>query len=99
MVHRTDEHEIARLGLTLTAVGVSPSLLATMHAEPDSMAATIVDVRAAVPALKRTASIDDVSTAITAFERLQTVTVAHLDHEEPSSIPLEPMQDGGGLLA
>jgi len=35
------------------------------------MAAVIVDVRAAVPALTRTASIDEVSTAPAAFERLQ----------------------------
>ena len=84
--HHTGEHEIA--WPVLVAVGVSPSLLATMDAEHDSMAAAIVEVRAAVPALKRTASIDDVSSARTAFERLQAVTVAHLEHEEAE---LEPV--------
>ena len=84
--HHTGEHEIA--WPALMAVGASPSLLATMDAEHDSMAAAIVDVRAAVPALKRTASIDEVSTARAAFERLQAVTVAHLDHEEAE---LEPV--------
>jgi Hemerythrin HHE cation binding domain len=84
--HHTGEHEIA--WPVLVAVGASPSLLATMDAEHDSMAAAIVEVRAAVPALKRTASIDDVSRALTAFERLQAVTVAHLEHEEAE---LEPV--------
>jgi hemerythrin-like domain-containing protein len=84
--HHTSEHEIA--WPALTAVGVSPSLLATMDAEHDSMAAAIDKVRAAVPALKRTASIDDLSTARAAFEALQAVTVAHLDHEEAE---LEPV--------
>ena len=67
--HHTGEHEIA--WPALIAVGASPTLLATMDAEHDSMAAAIVDVRAAVPALTRTASIDEVSTAPAAFERLQ----------------------------
>jgi hypothetical protein len=78
--HHTGEHEIA--WPALAAVGVSPSLLATMDAEHESMAAAIVDVNAAMPALKRTASIEDATKARAAFERLQAVTVAHLDHEE-----------------
>jgi len=84
--HHTGELEIA--WPALTAVGASPSLLATMNAEHDLMAAAIVEVSAAVPALKRTASLDDVSTARAAFERLQAVTVAHLEHEEAK---LEPV--------
>ena len=84
--HHTGEHEIA--WPALTAVGASPSLLATMDAEHDLMAAAVVEVRAAVPPLKRTASTDDVSTARAAFERLEAVTVAHLEHEEAE---LEPV--------
>jgi len=84
--HHTGEHEIA--WPALTAIGVSPGLLAEMDAEHDSMAAAIVDVRAAVPALKQSASIDDVSRASAAFKRLQTVTVAHLDHEEAEFEPV-----------
>jgi hypothetical protein len=84
--HHTGEHEIA--WPALTAVGVSPTLLATMDAEHDSMTAAIVDVRAAVPALTRTASAEDVSTALAAFERLREVTVAHLEHEEAEIEPL-----------
>jgi len=84
--HHTGEHEIA--WPALIAVGASPSLLASMDAEHDSMAAAIVDVREAVPALSRSASADDVSAALGAFERLQTVTVAHLEHEEAEIEPL-----------
>jgi hemerythrin-like domain-containing protein len=85
-VHHTGEHEIA--WPALTAVGVSPTVLATMDAEHDSMAAAIVAVSAAVPALTRTASSEDVSTALAAFERLQDVTVAHLEHEEAEIEPI-----------
>lgn len=84
--HHTGEHEIA--WPALTAVGVSPSLLATMDAEHDAMAMAIADVAAVVPALQRAATAEDVSAARSAFERLQTVTVAHLDHEEAE---LEPV--------
>jgi len=84
--HHTGEHEIA--WPALTAVGVSPGLLASMDAEHDAMAAAIEDVRAAIPALEHTAGDDDVSAARAAFERLQEVTVAHLEHEEAE---LEPV--------
>jgi hemerythrin-like domain-containing protein len=84
--HHTGEHEIA--WPALLAVGASPSLLATMDAEHDAMAAAVADVRAAVPALKHTASVEDVATARAAFERLEAVTVAHLEHEEAE---LEPV--------
>ena len=86
--HHTGEHEIA--WPALTAVGVSPSLLATMDAEHDAMAMAIADVAAAVPALQGAATAEDVSAARSAFERLQAVTVAHLDHEEAE---LEPVYD------
>jgi len=84
--HHTGEHEIA--WPALTAVGTSPSLLATLDAEHDLMAAAVAEVRAAVPALTRSASVEDASRARAAFERLQAVTVAHLEHEEDE---LEPV--------
>jgi len=84
--HHTGEHEIA--WPALTAVGTSPSLLATLDAEHDLMAAAVAQVRAAVPALTRSASVEDASRARAAFERLQAVTVAHLEHEEDE---LEPV--------
>jgi len=84
--HHTGEHLTA--WPALTAVGASPSLLATMDAEHEAMAAAIDDVKAAVPALTRTASSEDVATARAAFERLQAVTVTHLEHEEAELEPL-----------
>jgi hemerythrin-like domain-containing protein len=84
--HHESEHEIA--WPALTAVGVSPTVLASMDTEHDAMAAAIVGVRAAMPALQSTASVDDVSTAREAFERLQAVTVEHLDHEEAEIEPI-----------
>jgi len=84
--HHTGEDEIA--WPALTAVGVSPGLLATLDTEHDAMAAAIAGVRAAVPALQRTANTDDVAAAREAFERLEAVTIAHLEHEEAE---LEPV--------
>ena len=84
--HHTSEHEIA--WPALVAVGASPSLLATMDTEHDAMSAAINEVRQAVPALTRTASAADVAAACAAFEQLQKVTVAHLEHEEAELEPL-----------
>lgn len=84
--HHTGEHEIA--WPALTAVGASPSLLASLDEEHESMAEAIVVVRAAVFALTRSATKDDVSTARAAFTRLQSVTVGHLEHEEGELEPL-----------
>jgi hemerythrin-like domain-containing protein len=84
--HHTGEHETA--WPALTAAGVSPSVLATMDAEHDSMAAAVNDVRAAIPALKRTASAEDAATALAAFEGLEAVTVAHFEHEEAEIEPI-----------
>ena len=47
--HHIGEDEIA--WPALTAVGVSPSLLATLDTEHDAMAAAVAEVRAAMPAL------------------------------------------------
>jgi len=84
--HHTSEHEIA--WPALVAVGASPSLLATMDTEHDAMSAAIDAVRQAMPALTRTVSAADVATARAAFEQLQKVTVAHLEHEEAQLEPL-----------
>jgi hypothetical protein len=84
--HHTGEHEIA--WPALTAVGVSPTLLAAMDAEHEAMATAIANVSAVMPALQKTASVEDVSNARAAFERLQDVTIAHLEHEEAELEPL-----------
>jgi hemerythrin-like domain-containing protein len=84
--HHTGEHEIA--WPALTAVGVSPTLLAAMDAEHEAMASAIANVNAAMPALQSTASVQDVSAARAAFDQLQDVTIAHLEHEEAELEPL-----------
>ena len=84
--HHTGEHEIA--WPALTSVGVTPELLETMDSEHESLAAAMAEVRAAMPALSRTASAEDVARARRAFERLTEVAVGHFEHEEAE---LEPV--------
>jgi hypothetical protein len=84
--HHEGEHEIA--WPALQAVGVSPELLHAMDAEHDTMAAALTETRVAMAALARDPGADQVRSALTAFERLRTVTVVHLDHEESE---LEPV--------
>ena len=78
--HHEGEHEIA--WPALQSVGVSPELLATMDAEHDTMAAALAETRAAIAALARTAGQDEAAAALAAMQRLQQVTVDHLEHEE-----------------
>jgi len=77
--HHEGEHTIA--WPALHALGVSTELLATMDAEHDSMAASLAEARAAIGALSA-AGVDESTAALTAFQTLRTVTVAHLEHEE-----------------
>jgi hypothetical protein len=84
--HHEGEHEIA--WPALEAVGVSTELLHAMDAEHDTMAAALGETRTAMAALLRDPGADQVRSAATAFERLRTVTVVHLDHEESE---LEPV--------
>jgi hypothetical protein len=78
--HHQGEHETA--WPALAQVGVSPDVLATMDAEHDTMADALVATRAAMADLVRTPGREQADHARVAFERLRTVTVAHLDHEE-----------------
>jgi hypothetical protein len=78
--HHEGEHTTA--WPALEKVGVSPSLLATMDAEHDTMAQALVATRAAMADLVRTPGREQADGARAAFEQLRTVTVAHLDHEE-----------------
>lgn len=84
--HHTGEHEVA--WPVLTAMGVNPDLLATMDAEHDAMAAALTETRAAMADLVRTAGLGEAQTALAAFQKLQTITTEHLDHEEAE---LEPV--------
>lgn len=79
-VHHEGEHEIA--WPALQAVGVSPDVIAAMDAEHETMAAALAETRAAMGALTNAASDDARTAALAAFQRLQAVTVQHLDHEE-----------------
>jgi Hemerythrin HHE cation binding domain len=78
--HHHGEHETA--WPALEAVGVSREVLDTMDAEHVTMASALDETRAAMATFVRTASEADAHTALGAFEKLRSVTVAHLDHEE-----------------
>ena len=78
--HHEGEHTIA--WPALQSVGVSRDLLAAMDAEHETMAASLAAVRTAMGALTRTAGAAEARAALAAFQTLQAVTVAHLDHEE-----------------
>jgi hypothetical protein len=69
-------------------VGVSAELLGAMDAEHETMAAALRETRNAVGALLRDPGSEQVLAARTCFEKLRSVTVAHLDHEEAE---LEPV--------
>ena len=78
--HHEDEHAIA--WPALEAVGVSAQILATMDAEHETMAAALRETRSAMDALARSAGAEESTAALAAFQKLQVVTVEHLDHEE-----------------
>ncbi|MGZ5420997.1 MAG: hypothetical protein ACXWXF_02345, partial [Aeromicrobium sp.] len=66
----------------LEAIGVSRELLDRMDAEHDTMASALADTRSAMTTLAQSAQEADAAAAARAFQHLQAVTVAHLDHEE-----------------
>ena len=78
--HHEGEHTIA--WPALQSVGVSKELLTTMDAEHETMAAALAETRSAMSALTQTAGAEQSRAALTAFQHLKEVTVAHLDHEE-----------------
>jgi hypothetical protein len=78
--HHEGEHRIA--WPALEAAGVDAQVLTTMDAEHATMAAALTETRTAVDALARGAGAKDARTALAAFQKLQAVTVEHLEHEE-----------------
>ncbi len=84
--HHEGEHETA--WPALQAVGVSPELLATLDTEHDAMADALTETASTMGALRASASAEDAAAAQASFERLQEVTVAHLDHEEGEIEPV-----------
>jgi hypothetical protein len=53
-----------------------------MDAEHEAMASALTDTRTAMDALARSAGAQEARTALDALQKLQAVTVEHLDHEE-----------------
>ena len=80
MHHHEGEHTTA--WPALQSVGVSKDVLTQMDAEHESMAAALAATRTAMGPLTQTAGAEESRAALVAFQTLQAVTVAHLDHEE-----------------
>ncbi|MGY2873543.1 hemerythrin-like domain-containing protein [Marmoricola sp. URHA0025 HA25] len=78
--HHEGEHEIA--WPSLQKIGVTPETIAQMDAEHERMADALTQARGAMNTFRTTATTADASTARSAVEHLQTVTVEHLDHED-----------------
>ncbi|MEO8328418.1 MAG: hemerythrin domain-containing protein [Candidatus Nanopelagicales bacterium] len=78
--HHTGEHAIA--WPALLQIGASPVVLSAMDAEHETMADAVAGTGSAMAALTRTPGDDERRAALAAFEKLQAVTVLHLEHEE-----------------
>jgi hypothetical protein len=78
--HHEGEHEIA--WPALTSIGIPGPTIASFDTEHEQMAADLAAARGAMASLARTATRADADAAADLMGRLQTTTVAHLDHEE-----------------
>lgn len=78
--HHHGEHEIA--WPHLERAGIPRRLLDEMDAEHHVMADALAGARTAMGALKQQPTADRAADALEAVQRLRTVTVTHLDHEE-----------------
>lgn len=78
--HHVGEHEIA--WPALKAIGIPLPTIDTFDSEHETMAADLGTTGAAMDSLRASASKADADAAGVAMGRLQTTTVAHLDHEE-----------------
>jgi hypothetical protein len=84
--HHEGEHAIA--WPAMESIGVSRDLLATFDEEHDRMAQALEEARGAMTTFRSTATASDAAAARASMEHLQTVTVAHLDHEEQEIEPV-----------
>lgn len=84
--HHEGEHAIA--WPALESVGVSRDLLTSLDAEHETMAAALRETRSAMGELAKRAGAEEADAALAAVQRLQAVTVAHLDHEEAEIEPV-----------
>ena len=84
--HHEGEHAIA--WPALEAMGVADTSIATFDEEHDRMAADLAAARASMEQLGRTATRADADAAAAAVAKLESTTVAHLDHEEQETEPI-----------
>ena len=84
--HHEGEHAIA--WPALESIGVSRTTLEQMDAEHERMAASLAHTRTAMASFRSSATAADAAAARAAFEQLQAVTTAHLDHEEAEIEPV-----------
>jgi hypothetical protein len=84
--HHEGEHAIA--WPAMASIGVSQELLATFDDEHERMAEALAATRAAMATFRTSATKADATAADAAMAHLQTVTVAHLDHEEQEVEPV-----------
>jgi hypothetical protein len=84
--HHEGEHAIA--WPAMESIGVSKELLAVFDEEHDRMAQALEATRGAMTTFRASATAADAAAARASFEQLQTITVAHLDHEEQETEPV-----------
>jgi len=84
--HHEGEHDIA--WPAMESIGVSKDLLTLFDTEHAQMAAALASTRDAMAAFRMSATAADAAAAGAGMEHLQTVAVAHLDHEEQAIEPL-----------
>lgn len=84
--HHEGEHAIA--WPAMESIGVSKELLAVFDEEHDRMAQALEAARGAMTTFRASATATDAAAARASLEQLQTITVAHLDHEEQEIEPI-----------
>jgi Hemerythrin HHE cation binding domain len=94
--HHEGEHEIA--WPALKTIGIDEPTIATFDAEHEQMAADVASTRDAMSALARSATRADADLAAAAMQRLETTTVAHLDHEERETEPALAQHEGEPVM-
>jgi hypothetical protein len=84
--HHEGEHAIA--WPAMESIGVSKDLLTIFDEEHDRLAQALATTRGAMATFRTTATAADAAAARDAMANLQTVAVAHLDHEEQEIEPV-----------
>ena len=84
--HHEGEHAIA--WPAMTSIGVPDALLATFDEEHERMAQALASAGTAMATFRASATAADAKAALVAIETLQSVAVAHLDHEERETEPV-----------